>query len=163
MKFEVTKDWCLKMARLEHENGTDVEIGAGLFAADPSTQRPEYAMEESADPRIAFGRFVRLMRRGRQQTLEKLAEAADIDVTELVEIEEDSHYRPEPRTVFQLAGYFAIPSSKLMQLAGLSQQRDSHLANEAIRFAARSEKVTDLNETERSALEAFVAVLSEQK
>jgi len=163
MKFEVTKEWCMKMARLEHEHGTDVEIGAGLFAADPSTQQPEYTVQESADPRIAFGRFVRLMRRGRKQTLEKLAEDADIDITELVEIEEDSHYTPEPRTVYQLASYFAIPSAKMMQLAGLSQQRDSHLVSEAIRFAARSEKVTDLNETERSALDAFVAVLSEQK
>jgi len=31
MKIEITKEWCLRMARRE----ADAEIGAGLFALDP--------------------------------------------------------------------------------------------------------------------------------
>ena len=49
-----------------------------------------------------------------------------------------------------------------MQLAGLSQPKDARLSEEAIRFAARSEPIEELNDVERAALEAFVSVLSER-
>jgi transcriptional regulator with XRE-family HTH domain len=102
------------------------------------------------------------MRRKQRLTVEKLAEDAGIDVVELVEIEEDSRHTPEPRTVYQLATHFNVPMPGLMQLAGLSKPKNARLVNEAIRFAARSEPVADLNDVERAALEALVSVLSER-
>jgi DNA-binding XRE family transcriptional regulator len=53
-------------------------------------------------------------------TLEKLAEEADVDVVELVAIEDDSHHKPEVRTVYQLANYFRLPRANLLQVAGLT-------------------------------------------
>jgi len=160
MKIEITKEWCLRMAEIE----ANAEIGAGLCALDPvfdGETMPANATNE--EPSIAFGRFVRLMRRDRGLTLEKLAEDTDVEIAELVEIEDDTHHKPELRTVYQLANYFKVPRSNLLQVAGLTAPRDNRLIDEAVRFAARSESVAVLTPEERAALEAFVAVLSEEK
>jgi len=158
MKIDITKEWCLRMANLEG----DAEIGAGKVAIDPVFDGESFAASNGDEPSIAFGRFVRLMRRDRGLTIEKLAEEADVDISELVEIEEDTRHRPEPRTVYQLANYFRVHRSKLMQVAGLVVPNDNTIVEEAVRFAARSEPVAQLTREERAALAAFVAVLSEE-
>jgi len=163
MKIEFTNEWCLQMARLELEAGADIEIGVTPNIAPQPVGALESSTGSLPDANIAFGRFVRLMRRHRRQTLEGLAEVAEIEITELVEIEEDNHHKPEPRTVYQLAKHFEMPMPKMMQLAGLSAPKDASFYEEAIRFAARSETVEELNAIERAALEAFVSVLSEKK
>lgn len=160
MKIEITKEWCLRMAAIE----ANAEIGAGLYALDPVFDGETIpAKETNEESGIAFGRFIRLMRRDRGLTLEKLAEDADVEVAELVEIEDDTHHKPEPRTVYQLANYFRLPRNNLLQVAGLTTPRDNRLVDEAVRFAARSEPVVELTSEERAALEAFVAILSEEK
>ena len=82
---------------------------------------------------------------------------------ELLVIEDDVHYVPELRTVFKLAQTFEVSQQRLMQLAGLATANDVGLRQEAVRFAARSESVQKLTPEESSALEVFVAVLSEQE
>jgi HTH-type transcriptional regulator, competence development regulator len=161
MRIDLTKDWCLRMAQLEAK--ADSEIGAGLFAIDPifdSKTAPITSAEEST---LAFSRFVQLARRNRGLSVEKLAENADVEVSELLSIEENSQYKPDLRTVYQLANFFKVQRTNLLQVAGLTTPKDRHIASEAVRFAARSEPVAALTTEERSALEAFVSVLSEQK
>ena len=103
------------------------------------------------------------MRRDRGLTVEKLADEAAVDVGELVSVEEDTRYKPEVRTVYQLANYFSVPRATLLQVAGLTLPKDSRIVEEAVRFAARSEPVEALSNEERAALETFVAVLSEDR
>jgi DNA-binding XRE family transcriptional regulator len=103
------------------------------------------------------------MRRRSGLNREKLADDADIDVVELVNIEDDPHFKPDVRTVYQLSMYFDVPQANLLQIAGLTAPKDERIYEEAVRFAARSEPVVALSAEERSALEAFVAVLSKQK
>jgi transcriptional regulator with XRE-family HTH domain len=162
MKIDFTKDWCVRMAQMEMDAGTDMEIGATPEAAITGARAHDVPPEAATEANFAFGRFVRLMRRNRRQTLEHLADEAEVEITELVEIEGDNHHKPEPRTVYQLAKHFDVPMNKLMQLAGLSAPKDTQLSEAAIRFAARSETVEELNDIERAALEAFVSVLSEK-
>jgi HTH-type transcriptional regulator, competence development regulator len=161
MKFERSKEWWMERARREG----DAAIGAGLLAFDPVLgAQPVTAQPVSADEtRIAFGKFVNLMRRRRGFSMERLAQVADLDASELLIIEDDIHHLPEPRTVFKLAETFKVPQQRLMQLAGLAAANDAGLRQEAVRFAARSEAVQKLTPEENSALEAFVAVLSEQE
>lgn len=161
MKLERSKEWWLARARREG----DTVIGAGLLAFDPTPdERPTGAQVIAAeDTRIAFGKFVNLMRRRRGFSMEALAQAADLDASELLVIEDDVHYVPEPRTVFKLAQTFEVPQQRLMQLAGLVASNDVGLRQEAVRFAARSEAVQKLSPEESAALEAFIAVLSEQE
>ena len=159
MKIEISKDWCARMAQIE----SDAEIGAGLLAVDPVFDGEKTHIVSVEEPNFAFGRLVRLMRRSRRLSLEKLAEDADVDIEELVEIEDDTHYRPDARTVHQLANVFQLPRGSLLQVAGLTVRKNDTIYQEAIRFAARSEPVAELTPEERAALEAFVVVLSEQK
>jgi transcriptional regulator with XRE-family HTH domain len=160
MKLERSKEWWMARARREG----DAVIGAGLLAFDPKPdERPATVQTVTVEEtRIAFGKFVNLMRRRRGFSMERLAEVAELDASELLVIEDDVHYVPEPRTVFKLAQTFEVSQRRLMQLAGLAAANDAGLRQEAVRFAARSEAVQKLTPEENSALEAFVAVLSEQ-
>lgn len=158
MKIEVSKDWCLRMAQREG----DAEIGAGRLAIDPVFDG-EHIPTDVEGPNVAFGRFVNLMRRQQGMSLEQLAVDADVDMADLVEVESDPYHRPELRTACQLASYFKVPQAGLMQVAGLAAPKDARLFDEGVRFAARSKSTAELTPEEGAALEAFVAVLSEQK
>ena len=160
MNIDIPMNWSLRMARLE----ADSEIGAGATARDPVFEHDEaFAQQAGDEPSIAFGRFVSLMRRNQGLTLEKLAEDADVEIEDLVEIEGDTRHRPEPRTVYQLANFFGVRGDGLLQIAGLTAPKNGRVAQEAVRFAARAEPIIDLTHEERAALEAFVSVLSERK
>lgn len=159
MKIDIDKDWCLRMAALEG----DAVIGAGSRAFDPVFEDEVAQTTAKEETGVAFGRFVRLMRRQRQLTVERLADDADIDVSELVLIEDDPHFKPDTRTVYQLAQTFGVPPGSLLQVSGRTVPRNDRLIQEAVRFAARSEPIVALTREEQAALDAFVVVLSEQK
>lgn len=107
-----------------------------------------------------FGRLIEYARREQGLTVERLAEQADVDLGELVEIERDDDFMPQLRTVHQLASVLKLPTSRLMQVAGLATPRPS-VAGAALRFAARSEPTSELSPDEREAFEEFVKVLVE--
>lgn len=159
MKINIPKLWCLRMAQLEG----DAEFGAGALAVDPVFDGETVPAESPEEASFAFSRFVRLARRSRGLTVETLAERADVEVAELLTIEEDSRYKPDLRTVYQLANFFGVQRTNLLQVAGLTAPKDSYLIDEAVRFAARSESVAALTAEERAALDAFVSILSERK
>jgi len=160
MKIEISKAWCLNMARLEG----NAEIGAGLLAVDPTSHKAPIANPAASNvSHIAFGRLIRLMRRKEGLTIENLADKVDIDVDEIVSIEDNIHHNADPRTVYQLANHFKLPKAELLQLAGLAAPKNDALFNEAVRFAARSDPTARLSPEEQAALEAFVAVLSKNK
>jgi HTH-type transcriptional regulator, competence development regulator len=160
MRLDRSKEWWLKRAERE---GDEV-VGAGALARDPIDAHAEAgAISPAEENRIAFGRFVNLMRRRSGLTIEALANSAKVDASELLIIEDDVHYVPGPRTVYQLARIFEVPQPRLMQLAGLTAANDAGLREEAVRFAARSEAVHKLTPEESAALSAFVAVLGQQE
>ena len=161
MKLRISKEWCMRMAQLEG----NAEIGAGRLAIDPvfDGDTAPVVDRDDEEPNIAFGRLINLMRRRWRVSLERLAKDADVTVTELVEIESDTRYKPALRTTYQLANYFKIPRAGFMQVAGLTALKNAHLSDEAVRFAARAEPTAELTPEENAALEAFVAVLSKQK
>lgn len=159
MKINVTKEWCTMMAK--QEDGA--EVGAGLTAADPvfdgQVESDDFIREES---RLVFGRFVNLMRRGRGWPIEKLADKADIEVGEIMSIEEDAHYFPELRTVYQIANVFSVSQERLIALSGLTKPKDIQFVSEAVRYAARSESIEALNDAEQAALDGLISVLNEK-
>jgi HTH-type transcriptional regulator, competence development regulator len=155
MKIDMNKAWCLSMAEQE---GTG-EIGAGEIANDPTFQdEGENTLAINRLP--AFGRFVKLMRGQLQISIEGLAEKTSLDTEELLSVEDNPDYQPEPRTIYQLSRVFGVPQQRLMQLAGLATSNDDALREEAVRFAARSEPMAQLTTEQRSALETFIAFLS---
>lgn len=161
MKLERSKEWWLAKARREG----DVTIGAGALALDPTfdARVTTVAAPYAEDTRIAFGKFINMMRRRNGLSMEKLAEIAELEPSELLEIEVNLQYLPEPRTVYMLAKTFKVPQVSLMKLAGLSIANNASLKKEAVRFAARSESLQKLTSYENAALDAFVSVLIEQE
>ncbi len=157
MKFEFSKAWCNRIAQLEG----DAEIVAGVHAKTPhfpSEQSTVISMGTS----LVFGKLIQLLRRDKKLSAEKLAAGADISLDDLNKIERDPLFRPDPRSVYMLAEFFDIPKKKLQQLSGLTAANDSHLQEEALRFAASANPAADLSREEKSALKAFISVLNEE-
>jgi len=141
------------------------EINAGsleCFEQESQVKRPS-RMNVEVVFSIAFGRFVHLSRRQLRMSVEELAARAEIDPSEIVSIESDPDYVPEPSAVHQLAKVLQVPSKNLMQLARLTTPKDPRMIEETVRFAAHSESIAKLTSAERQALEHFVAVLNQEK
>lgn len=162
MKLAITREWFERRAKLEG----DMEVAAGALARDPTPDQSDLESEviEAADPmRMAFGSLVESMRRRRGLSVEKLAERINLDVGDVMRIERDAHFRPEPRVVFRLAETFALPHKALQQLSGNTVARPG-LQEHALRFAARSgESPQKLSREEQRALEEFIAYLEKQQ
>jgi HTH-type transcriptional regulator, competence development regulator len=164
MKLNLSKEWLIKRAARDDM----AEVSAGFFNLDMlqadaskggggSRQSPE---QESS--RVAFGKLVNLWRRKRGLRMDQLAEKARIDLAELVEIERNIDFIPEPRTVYQLSQVLNLSNERLLQLSGNTVERDRTLGQRAVKFAALSESVEKLNKDEQRALEEFVKFLNEK-
>jgi transcriptional regulator with XRE-family HTH domain len=125
--------------------------------------RRQHTEQEIPEParRLAFARLIELSRRKQRLTVEQLAERADVDVSQLIEIEEGECVSAEPRTVYKLSQVFNFPQDRLMVMSGLARPRDRHLTEATIRFAARSEPVNVLSAEEEEALHEYMKVLIE--
>jgi transcriptional regulator with XRE-family HTH domain len=164
MKMNLSKEWLRQRAMLDDK--ADVSAGTlnlnRLPGTRPSKVGSIQASPEVESPNPAFGRLINLWRRKKGLRIDALAEKARIDVAELIEIERNLNYVPEPRTVYQLAKTLELPSERMLELSGNLIVRDSSLGQEAVRFAARSESVEKLSKDEQRALEEFVKFLSEK-
>src|ERR1051325_6466457 len=153
MKLKYSKEWYAKRIDLEGES----EIGAGLPGGPENSDNEELNF---VDTRIALGAFVSVWRRNQGGDAARLAKKAGLKPQEILEIEHDPHYEPEPEAVRKLAKLFSLPAKPLLELAGLSQPQTAALREEAVRFAARSESVAARNEHERGAFEAFISAIA---
>jgi transcriptional regulator with XRE-family HTH domain len=149
---EPRRDWLLEMADVE---GTVRSTSVGGMAADLGL-----LPLIPADSKRVFGRLLEFARRARGLSVEQLAEQANVDFAEVVEIEQHDDAIPQPRTVYQLAQALELPADKLIEVAGLAKAR-REIRDAALRFAARSEPTTQLTPVEREAFEEFVKVLVE--
>ncbi len=164
MKLNLSKEWLRQRAALDDK--ADVSAGtldvSRLPAVRPSTIASIHPSAENDTPNPAFGILINLWRRKKGFRIDVLAEKARIDVAELIEIEKNLNYVPEPRTVYRLAKTLDLPSERMLQLSGNLIVRDSSLGEEAVRFAAKAESVEKLSKHEQQALEEFVKFLSEK-
>lgn len=160
MKFHIPATWCEDMARKE----IGMEIGAGLLSIDPSFAEEKSVSNNSfsEDSKIPLNRFVHLMRRKKGLTLEQLADQADIDLGDLLNIEEDAHFTPDVRAIYKLSKIFDVSQKKLMALSGLTKPKNKEYVEEAVRYAARSASIEQLSADEQAALEGLITVLSER-
>ena len=156
MRMNADKDWLLTKA--EQEDGCMVSVG-GLVAGLEGTNQ---ASDNAIPLKLAFSRFLQLARRDRNLTLERFAEAAGVDLAELLKIETDGNYTPAIRTVHGVAVFLRVPERKFMALAGLFRVEDARFQNESLRFAARSAPVEHLSPEEHFIYEEYVKYLCER-
>lgn len=158
MKFDIPKAWFIQSAEIEG----DSEVGAGhlAFLDGPKTDKSS-ANDFAAELRLAFGRFVELMRRKQGWSVQELATKAEIDVGELLVIEKNPHHEPELSTVHGLAKTLEIPAKRLIRMAGLAEERSSNLLDAGLRFAASTESTAPLTHDEEVALQTYLKVVLE--
>ncbi len=94
--------------------------------------------------------------------MERLAIEADLELEDVLMIEDEPASTPEPRAVYQLAQIFEVSLGNLMKMAGLSKEKDPDLRHNTLRFAARSQSLERLTDTEQQALDEFVSVLGKR-
>ena len=109
-----------------------------------------------------FSKLINLLRREKSLSVGDLSEKAGIDEEEIVHIERDEGYQPEPRTVYQLANYFDLEKKSLQELSGNVRVKAEGVCEEAIKYAAKSASVEKLSIEEHAALEKFIAYLSKR-
>ena len=152
------KEWLLRMA--DAEDNCELAVG-GLAHELGLLEQPEQSF--APPTRGAFARLIELRRREQRLSVEELAEKADVELPELLDIEHgELTSPPEVRTVFNLATTLKLPQQRLMQLAGLAEAKDEGFRDAAVRFAARSESIDKLTREEHRALEEFVKFLAEK-
>lgn len=146
------RDWLLQAGAAEDASRS---LSVGGLAADLGLL-PSAKM----GVQTAFSRLVEYCRRKMGLSVEQLAEQADVDLEEIIEIETKASAVPDVRTVYELAKALKLAPSTLMEVAGLTTTRPQ-IRNAALRFAARSESTACLSHDEQEALEEFVKVLVE--
>ena len=144
--------WLRELANFE-DSCRSVSVGG--MAADLGLLSPVQAKAQRV-----FGRLITFARRAKRLSVEQLADQADVDIAEIVEIEIHDDVVPQLRTVHQLAHVLSLPEGQLIEVAGLASPRQE-VAAAALRFAARSEPTATLTGPERQAFEEFVKVLVE--
>lgn len=152
----MSSEWLRRMADAEDRCGGAVSVGGlahhlGLLKA-PSGNVP---LKDTA-----LGKLVEFARRKSDMDIETLAKRADIELADLVALEQGAVVALEPRTVFQLCQVLKLPVGGVMELAGLTQRRDSPVGDAAVRFAAHSKGIEKLSKEERRAFDEFVKHLA---
>lgn len=107
-----------------------------------------------------LGVLIQMLRRREHISADKLASEARIDLAELRRIEIDPTFDPNPRTIFRLEQYFNLPPRSLVILSGAIRV-ESEVREEAVRFAASSQYISELSVEERRLLNRFVKFLRE--
>ena len=158
MQPNLDRDWLLTKAN-EEANGF-ISVGGLACRVVAGEAKGSEDIPESAR-RVAFARIIELSRRKLRLSVEQLAKQADVDISQIVEIEEGASNSPEPRTVFKLSQTLKVPQDQLMVLSGLARPRDRRLTDATVLFAARSEPVNVLTTEEEEALREYVKVVVE--
>ncbi len=157
MNMNKNAEWLRKMAK-DEANAVVSVGGLGVELANAHSRR-----QEEGDPlnRTVLAKLVEFRRRSLGMKVEQLADAAGVEVAELLAIESGEVSSPEGRTMFQLAQVLKLPPKKLMQLSGLTNVRDRRFDEAALRFAARSKPVEALSKEQREAMEELVKIMVE--
>jgi transcriptional regulator with XRE-family HTH domain len=155
MKTLSDQEWLRQQAALE--NNCYVSVG-GLVTAIEEMQGKRVG---SNVLKAAFGQLVRLFRRDHRMTPEQFAEDLDIDLAELIAMEAADQLRPSARSIHKLSEKMRVPSSKLFVLSGLADARDTHVQEESLKFAARSQPLQALTADEHQILNEWVKYLCE--
>jgi len=148
MKLNIPREWFEK--HIAADDASDAIAGFPEFLANRSMA--------GEVPPITFGAFVSLLRRRESLSLAQLAARAEIDVSELQQIEADEV--PEPSVVHQLAAVFDLPPKQLMRFSGLTAPRSSVVGEEPVPYAAHSANIGELSNDERDLLDALVRELN---
>jgi HTH-type transcriptional regulator, competence development regulator len=160
----VLRDMLLEASELELRealHGGPGDFDALAARGRAAAQRALASTEDTADVQDlhrGLGALLQMLRRRDRVSVDQLAAQARVDADELRRIEVDAPFEPNPRTIYQLEQYFKLPARSLVILSG-AVRVDSDVRAEAVRFAASSKNMAELNRDERKLLNRFVKFL----
>lgn len=138
---------------LEHLENIDMFLSSDLIKRE---------IDHILPLKHAFGMLTNQLRRKENMSIVELAENAHILVEELSSIETDPNFKPNPRTVYQLASFFNVSAKTLMKLSGATLTYNKEFEEKALRFAAKSSQASKLTEEEIQILNEYVKYLNEE-
>jgi transcriptional regulator with XRE-family HTH domain len=113
--------------------------------------------------RYVFQEVLKGLRREKGLRVDELAKKADISRDEILAMERDDSYKPEPRTLYKLSQLFEISQRKLAVLAGVINNLSDPVITEASNFAAKSESFANLTDGEKRTLDEFIKFLRKEE
>ncbi len=143
------------------------EVSAGYIDAvldgAPETGHNKAKIEcdhatSAAETRRAFARIVRELRLDKGLSYKELSNRLNVEEGDLRLMEEDFSYRAAPRTLVQMAEFYAIPSRIFLSLAGAVHEQ-SPVEKEAVKWAAHSAALDVLSTEQKQILHEFVRSL----
>ena len=132
----------------------DRKLAVVMTAAAPAQQNGRL--------RQAFCTLMRNLRRRAGLSPRELAEKTGVDEAEIRAIERPGAYPPAPDSLRQLSRFYNLSHERLAQLAGAEDEVPARIREEAARYVARSESISDLSGEESVLLDEFVSSLTEE-
>jgi transcriptional regulator with XRE-family HTH domain len=163
MKLRFTDEWLrekiMSVPDVEAEAGQPLESPA-LLKEMETGKVAVIAARNVVQMRIALGTFVHQLRQKQQLTLQQLAERADVSEDELRQVETNPSYTARPRLIYQLSQFFGVSLNNLSQMAG-THVVDRQLYNSAVKYAAHSDDLAPLTQSQLELLNGFIAVVND--
>lgn len=158
--MKITEAMAAKIAAFEDGES----ISAGSLTSETFAKQVANAALANSPPESylpVLRRVISMARRDAEMSIQQLSERAEVDAVEVLAIEEDNAYSPEPRAVSKIAKALNLPSGKLLQLAGHMRMLDTKLSGAALRFAAQSGSMEKLSSRDKGLLYAFMKDIAE--
>ena len=109
-----------------------------------------------------FGLFIEMLRRRDGLTREELAKKANIDLSEVNDIETLDEMDVLPRTLYQLERCFNLKENVLAKLSGAVRTLKGDVQQNIVKYAAQAKHANRLNDEELQILNEVIAMLGKE-
>lgn len=110
-----------------------------------------------------FGVFLELLRRRDKLTREQLSAKADVDLSEIIQLETEQVDDVSPRTLYQLERCFQLNENTLSKLCGAVTNIEGFKQSNIVRYAAQAKHANRLNNEEMYILNQVISLLDKKE
>lgn len=148
---------------LDEEKDESYQADAILGKKLVQSALDDFAEEENAKTIFNnFGLFVEMLRRRDGLSRGELAQKADVDLSEVIDIETCDDVDVSPRTLYQLEKCFGLSENVLAKLSGAVRTLKGDVQQNIVRYAAQAKHANHLNDEECQILNEVIALLDQE-
>ncbi len=160
MKFRTDAKW-LERQLARGDDGQVGTAGTSLDDLKRDIDRRSITPATIAAAPTEIGKVVRFVRERKGLSRQELAAVARITEQEVETLETANDVHPSPRSLINLADALELSRSRMAELAGYVQKRESSAPTQE-RFAAQSKRIDAISDDEYETIRALVDVLSQK-
>lgn len=161
MELKITSEWLDRKLKVD-----DSADDAGCMTMDEVLREADALLVTPSvlESETQLGKVIQFVREAKGWTQERLASLADIENSEVVEIETARNYVPKARTIYRLAQTLDFSHKMLMELVGLSEANPGVAEQKQAyyQFAAHSKHVSELTGDDYDTIRTLVQILSDK-